>query len=118
MKDDILTRIVKEELKKETQNIIMSKSLRDKIRMETTRKLNIFDRIKSLMDTTIEIPVLPAVALCFIVLGLLYLPFNIPKKTMNNESIIGSTEYRVVQSGNMCIIFNKDYKGDIFDEKN
>lgn len=90
----------------------MSNSLKEKIRAKTTKKpMGIFEKINTFLNRTIEIPIVPAVICSFILLALLYLPFNTPKSTSYYKSIIGCSEYRVIELGNMSVIVNKDFKG-------
>lgn len=104
-------------LKDEVEDIKITSSLRDSILKNTImKKRSPYERFKRAMNTTIEIPVPSAMAVCLVVFFFAFTVFRVTDVMKKDESIKGYTSVRTVEIGGVQVIVDKDW--GVENEKN
>lgn len=119
MEKDRLDSLIGEELKRDVCRIRMSESLKDSIREKTIKKnKSFYSRFKSLMNTTIEIPVPSVMAACILICFLAVSTFTVTDSMKKDKSIQGYTSIKVVRIGGMDVYMDNEDSGGVKVEKN
>jgi len=109
---------VSESLKEEVADIKMSSLLKESIKKNTVKNKSLYRKFRDLMNTTIEIPVPSAVAVCVLICLFTFSTFRVTESMKKDKSIRGYTSVRIIRVGNMDILIDIENGGMSNEQEN
>jgi len=118
MKADSFEKLLKEGIEEEVKDIKLSFNIKENIKNNTIRKkASIYDRVKKMMNTTIEIPMTYAAVACIAILMICGSPFIVTNAAKYNKDLFGYTNVKTVNIQGADIVFPSNGVGGLVNEK-